>query len=258
MNLEKIMKKLKGKSAEIAVFCGSGLNGLIKLENSEKVPYKELGFEYAIVSGHDRFLEFGTFAGKKIVLASRFHYYEDGSPDDMYWLHKILERLGVKIIIATTAVGGINESYNPGDIVLIKDHINMSGTNPFVGKLPIEFVDMTNAYDKDLRSLVKKIAKNLKIDIHEGTHIQAIGPSYETPAEVRFFRAIGADTVSMSLVHGNICANHLGMKFVAFASITNKAVTENSLPISHEDVLRVSAVVAQKLGQIIAKLIEKI
>lgn len=257
MNLEKIMKKLKGKSAEIAVFCGSGLSGLVKLENSQKISYKDLGFEYAIISGHDRFLEFGTFKGKKIVVASRFHYYEDGSPDDMYWLHRVLQKLGVKTIIATTAVGGINLSYNPGDIVLIKDHINMSGTNPFVGKLPIEFVDMTNAYDKDLRNLALKVAKSLKIEIHEGTHIQAIGPSYETPAEVRFFRLIGGDTVSMSLVHGNICANHLGMKFVAFASITNKAVSENSKPISHEEVLRMSKIVVEKLGKIIAKLIEK-
>lgn len=258
MDLEKMMKKLKGKSAEIAVFCGSGLNGLIKLENSEKVSYLELGFEYAMISGHDRFLEFGTYAGKKLVLASRFHYYEDGSPDDMYYLHKVLQCLGVKTIIATTAVGGINQNYKPGDIVLVKDHINMSGTNPFVGKLPIEFVDMTNAYDASLRALVKKIAQSLKIDIYEGTHIQSIGPSYETPAEVKFFRAIGGDTVSMSLVHGNICANHLGMKFVGFASVTNKAVSENSKPISHEEVLKMSAVVAEKLGKIIAKLIEKI
>lgn len=258
MNLEKIMKKLKGKSAEIAVFCGSGLHGLIALENIEKVSYKDMGFEYAEISGHDRFLEFGEFQGKKVVIASRFHYYEDGSPNDMYWLHKVLQKLGVKTIIATTAVGAINESYEAGDIVLVKDHINMSGTNPFVGKLPIEFVDMTNAYDVGLRELVKKIAKSLRIRIHEGTHIQSIGPSYETPAEVKFFRIIGGDTVSMSLVHGNICANHLGMKFVAFASITNKASTEKSAPITHEEVLKNSLLVTEKLGKIIAKLIEKI
>lgn len=252
------MKKLKGFSAEVAVFCGSGLNDMIEFETSKKVSYKTLGFEYAKVEGHDRFLEFGTYKGKKIVLASRFHFYEDGSADDMYYLVHILKNLGVKTIIATTSAGALNIEYEVGDLVLIQDHINFSSTNPFVGKLPIKFVDMTNAYDKELRETAKSVAKKLKIKLREGVHVQTIGPSYETPAEVKFFRAIGGDTVSMSMAHGAISACHLGIKFVGLANVVNKAACENSQPITHAEVLRVSKNSAQNLGKIVLALIEKI
>lgn len=255
MNIKKALRILKNYNAEIAVFAGSGLKEIIKLENPKTVSYKALGFQFADISGHERCLEFGEFLGKKIVLASRFHYYEDGSSDDMYNLHLLLKALGVKTIISTTATGGINPDFQPGDIMLVKDHINFSSTNPFVGKLPVKFVDMTNAYTKHLREKVKDIAKKQRIKLYEGTHIQVIGPSYETPAEVKFFRMIGADTVSMSLVHGAILARHLDMEFVAFASVSNKAVEENSIPLTHEEVVKVSEKAAKKLAKIISKLI---
>ena len=258
MKIERMFKKLKGQSAEIAIFGGSGLEDLIKLENPVKITYKSVGFKFAEVAGHSRHFEFGTFKGKKIVLVSRFHFYESGSAENMWILYTLLHKLGVKSVIATTATGGINPEFKAGDIMLIKDHINLSGANPLIGHLPIEFVDMTNAYDKDLRDEVKKIAKSLKIKLQEGVHVQALGPTYETPAEVIFYRNIGGDSVSMSSAHGNICAKFYKMRFVAFASISNEAATYDSPEITHEEVLRISRQASQKLGKIIEKLIPKL
>ena len=258
MKIEKMFKKLKGHSAEIAIFGGSGLENLIKLENSVKISYKKVGFKFAEVAGHSRCFEFGTFNGKKIVLVSRFHFYENGSPENMYILYTLLHKLGVKTVIATTATGGVNPEFKSGDIMLIKDHINLSGASPLIGHLPIEFVDMTNAYDKDLREMVKKIAKSLKIKLQEGVHVQALGPTYETPAEVVFYQSIGGDSVSMSSAHGNICAKYYKMRFVAFASITNEAITYDSPEITHEEVLRISELACSRLNKIIEKLIPKL
>ena len=258
MKIEKMFKKLKGHTADIAIFGGSGLENLIKLENSVKITYKSVGFKFAEVAGHSRCFEFGTFNGKKIVLVSRFHLYENGSPENMWILYELLNKLGVKTVIATTATGGVNPEFKSGDIMLIKDHINLSGTNPLIGHLPIEFVDMTNAYDKDLRELVKKIARSLKIKLQEGVHIQTMGPTYETPAEVVFYQSIGGDSVSMSSAFGNICAKFHKMRFVAFASITNEAVTYDSPEITHEEVLRISELACSRLNKIIEKLIMKL
>ena len=135
---------------------------MIELENPVKVSYKSLGFEYANIGGHERNLVFGTLAEKKVVLATRFHFYEDGSTDDIFDLYEILANIGVKTVISTTAVGGLNPNFDAGDIMLIKDHINLSGSNPLIGRMPIKFVDMTNAYDKTLRETTKKIAKKFK------------------------------------------------------------------------------------------------
>lgn len=258
MDIKKALKKLKNHSAEIAIFSGSGFGKLVEIENRVCIDYKALGFDFAEISGHKRCLEFGEYKGKKVVLASRFHYYEDGSSNDMFDLMFILKELGVKTIISTTATGGLNPAFKPGDIMLIKDHINLSSTNPFVARLPVKFVDMTNTYDALLRETAKKIATSLRIKLHEGTHVQVLGPSYETPAEVKFYRLIGGDTVSMSLVHDAILARHMDMKFVAFASVSNKAVTEDSKPLSHEEVVQVAQKSAKKLQKIVTKLIEVI
>ena len=257
MNINKALKKLKGFSAEIAIFCGSGLLEMINLENSVCVDYKALGFDFENVYGHRRCLEFGTFAGKKVVVASRFHYYENASTDNLFGLFQILSKLGVTTVIATTSVGAINPDFDAGDIMLVKDHINFSGTNPLFGKKPLEFVDLSNSYNKTLRKQAQSIAKKYKIQLFDGVHLQAMGPTYETAAEVRFFRTIGADTVSMSLAHDSICAAYFDMKFVAFASIANKALQEGGMPLCHEDVVKVAQNTTAKLGKIISKLIEK-
>ena len=238
---------------------GKALQEVIEKFHPDRVIIEPSGVgKLSDVAGHSRHFEFGTFKGKKIVLVSRFHFYESGSAENMWILYTLLHKLGVKSVIATTATGGINPEFKAGDIMLIKDHINLSGENPLIGHLPIEFVDMTNAYDKDLRDEVKKIAKSLRIKLQEGVHVQALGPTYETPAEVIFYRNIGGDSVSMSSAHGNICAKFYKMRFVAFASISNEAATYDSPEITHEEVLRISRQASQKLGKIIEKLIPKL
>lgn len=246
--MEKLLEKFK---PEIAIFGGSGFQNLIELENKEIISYKDAGFQYNELKGHNRQFVFGEYKGKKVVVLSRFHYYESGSTENLFSLFEMLSKLGVKTVISTTAVGGINPKLKAGDIVLIKDHINLTGTNPLIAKQPVKFVDLTNAYDRDLRKVIIKISKSLKIKLYEGVHLQSCGPTYETPAEIKFYESIGADTVSMSMVFDNICANYFGMKFVGFAGVTNKASNENSQPLSHEEVLVESQKICEKLRKIV-------
>lgn len=254
MELKKLLGKFK---PEIAIFGGSGFQDLIELDNKKIISYKDAGFEYSELKGHNREFIFGEYKAKKVVVLSRFHYYESGSTDNLFSLFEILSKLGVKTVISTTAVGGINAKLKAGDIVLIKSHINLMGTNPLIAKQPVRFVDLTNAYDRDLRKKVMEIAKSLKISITEGVHLQSSGPTYETPAEIKFYESIGADTVSMSMVFDNICANYFNIKFIGFAGVSNRAVSENSQPICHEDVIKTSQKICVKLKKIIEKLIIK-
>lgn len=248
---EKIAKKLKNFNAEIGIILGSGYENLIELENVKVVDYKSLGFEFCEVKGHLRQFTFGEYKSKKIVLISRFHYYESGTTENIFLLFNVLSLIGVKTIFATTAVGGVNPDFKAGDMMLIKSHINLCGVNPLIAKQPVKFVDLSNAYDKDLRKLIIKTAKKLEIEICEGVHLQTSGPSYETPAEVDFYKKIGADTVSMSTALDCICARNFDIKFVALAGITNKAVSEKTGAISHDDVLEISRKICKKLSKIV-------
>jgi len=249
-NVEKL-EKVKKFKAKIALILGSGFDKLLFLENKFTVDYEELGLKYKKIEGHKREFVFGYFNKIPLVLASRVHYYESGDVKQIFEFYKTLHSFGVKTILATTAVGAINKKFKAGDIMLIKSHINMSGTNPLIGLQPVRFTDMGDAYNKDLRATLKQIAKEKRIKIWEGVHVQVSGPSYETPAEIVAFRNLGADTISMSTALDCISANYLGIRFIAFAGISNQAVTENSLPISHNEVVRIANIVSEKLKIII-------
>ena len=249
--VKKVVEKLKKHKPLIAIFRGSGFDDIITLENPTIYSYKSLGFKYPEIKGHERQFEFGTYKGVEVVVASRFHYYEFGNTDLLYNLFNILAGIGVKTIIATTAVGGINTKFDKGDIMLLKSHINFAGYNPLIARLPIEFVDLTNAYDKKLRDIIKASAKKLEIELFEGVHLQACGPTYETPAEVVAYRKLGADTVSMSTAFDNICARKFNMKFVCFAGISNKAVTLDSETLTHEEVVEACKNMSVKVKKII-------
>ncbi|MBR4406693.1 MAG: purine-nucleoside phosphorylase [Clostridia bacterium] len=256
--VNKVVSKLKKHKPLIAVFQGSGFENIITLENPSVYTYKSLGFKYHEIKGHERQFVFGTYKGVEVVVASRFHYYEFGNCDLLYNLFNILAKLGVKTVIATTAVGGINTKFDKGDIMLLKSHINYAGYNPLIGRTPIEFVDLTNAYDKKLRDIAKASAKKLEIELFEGVHLQACGPTYETPAEVVAYRKMGADTVSMSTAFDNICARKFNMKFVCFAGISNKAVTIDSEELSHEEVVEACRNMSVKVKKIIEHSFAKI
>lgn len=258
MSISSMLNVLKGCKAEIAIFGGSGLHDLIDLKNKKTISYKDVGFKYVEIEGHNREFIFGTFNGKKIVQVSRFHLYESGSNENILILFEILNKLGVKIVITTTATGAINPNYKAGEVMLIKDHINLSGTTPLVGHSPLKFINMTDAYDISFRKKVKQIAKKHKIKIHEGVHIQVPGPAYESPAEIRAYRNLGADSVSMSNAYATILARYFDMKCLSFASITNKAATYNGKKISHEEVLEISKIVCHKLKIIIHEFIKSL
>lgn len=256
-NDEKFEKIKKFKS-KVALILGSGFDKLLFLENKFTVDYEELGLKYKKIEGHKREFVFGYFNKIPVVLASRVHYYESGDVKQVLEFYKTLHSFGVKTILATTAVGGINKKFKAGDIMLIKSHINMSGTNPLIGLQPVRFTDLSDAYSKDLRAVIKQIAKEKRMKIWEGVHVQVSGPSYETPAEIVAFRNLGADTISMSTALDCICANYLGIRFVAFAGISNQAVTENSLPLSHNEVVRIANIVSEKLKIIIKELLNNL
>ena len=256
--IEEYLKNLKGKKADIAIFAGSGFENLIELEKKVSVSYKKIGFDFKEIKGHKRELVFGTKYGKKIVLASRFHLYEDGATDNLFDLFKVLSSLGVKTVISTTATGGIRKGFKEGDLMIIKDHINLSGTNPLIAIKPIEFVDLTNAYDDEYRKICLNIAKKNKIKLFEGVHLQTMGPTYETPAEVNYYRAIGADTVSMSMAFDCICSNYFKMRFLAFAGVSNKAVEEDGEALTHEEVVKTMRSITGKLNVIIDKFLQTV
>ena len=251
---KNILKKLKKYNPKIAVILGSGFNNNLFLEDKVEFDYSKLGINCQQILGHERKLIVGKHKGISTVIASRVHYYENGETSSILQLYKLFKEIGIEIVVATTATGGINNELEAGDLMLIKSHINLTGTNPLISQKPITFVDLSNAYNKKLRDLSLKTAKKLKIPLFEGIHIQTSGPSYETFGEVIAFRKMGADTVSMSMALDAICACAVGLKFLAFAGVTNKAVTEDSQPLNHEEVLKIASNISQNFFKIIDNL----
>jgi purine-nucleoside phosphorylase len=228
----------------IAVVLGSGL-GAFAGEISERIeaPYAEIpGWPPSTAVGHAGKLVFGRLEGVEIaVMAGRAHLYEGYTPAQVTFGVRTLGALGVKGFVFTNAAGGINLSYSQGALVLISDHINLQGVNPLVGpnddSLGPRFPDMSDAYSKSWRAAAKAVAAELGISLPEGVYAAMLGPSYETPAEIRYLRAIGADLVGMSTVPEVIAANHMGLKCLAVSCVTNMAAGILDQKISHEEVL---------------------
>jgi purine-nucleoside phosphorylase len=223
---------------------GSGL-GAFAGEISERIeaPYAEIpGWPPSTAVGHAGKLVFGRLEGVEIaVMAGRAHLYEGYTPAQVTFGVRTLGALGVKGFVFTNAAGGINLSYSQGALVLISDHINLQGVNPLVGpnddSLGPRFPDMSDAYSKSWRAAAKAVAAELGISLPEGVYAAMLGPSYETPAEIRYLRAIGADLVGMSTVPEVIAANHMGLKCLAVSCVTNMAAGILDQKISHEEVL---------------------
>lgn len=218
------------EAPEVGIVLGSGLNSYAdRIEDAIRIPYSEIiGFAVTKVSGHYGELIFGTHEGKKIaILAGRFHYYEGHPIERVVFPYRVLIRLGIKRLIITNASGCINRNYNAGDLMLISDHINLSGTNPLIGEnlseLGPRFPDMSDVYDKNLRIALKAEAEKKGIDLREGVYAGLSGPSFETPAEIRFLEKIGADAVGMSTVPEAIVAKHAGLEIVGISCLSNMA-----------------------------------
>jgi len=228
----------------VGVVLGSGLGAFVdELSDRIEIPYARIpGWPASTAIGHAGKLAFGKIDGLEVaVMAGRSHLYEGYSPAQVSMGVRVLHRLSVRSIVFTNAAGGINLSYSQGTLVLISDHINLQGSNPLMGpnndSVGPRFPDMTDAYSAACRAVAHKVADELEIPLSEGVYAAVTGPSYETPAEIRYLRTIGADLVGMSTVPEVIVANHLGMRVLAISCVTNMAAGILPQKINHEEVL---------------------
>lgn len=249
----------------IGVVLGSGLGAFADtLEGRVETPYSAIpGWPVSTAVGHAGKLVEGRIESTEvIVLAGRAHLYEGYSSQQVTFGISELYRRGVKSIVLTNAAGGINEKYRPGDLVLISDHINLLGTNPLTGPnddlLGPRFPDMTEAYSKEYREIAKRAGHELGIVLAEGVYAATPGPSYETPAEIRYMRTIGADLVGMSTVPEAIVANHRGMKVLAISCVTNAAAGILPQKLVHEEVLEAGARVQDTLIKLLRAVVPKL
>lgn len=262
---EYIKDKINGFKPTVGVVLGSGLGEVFSQYKPEAiVEYSEIPqFPTATVSGHKgRFLFFNLNGKNVMVMQGRVHFYEGYSISQAVLPIAVMKILGVQSLILTNASGGINPSFNPGDIMVITDHISSFVPSPLIGKNNDEygtrFPDMSNVYNSELADIIYKIADEMDIRLKKGVYVQATGPNYETPAEVRMFGILGADAVGMSTVCEAMAANYLGMSICGFSLVTNKAVGLTSKPLNHKEVERVAGISAQKLGILIPELIARI
>lgn len=195
-------------------------------------------------------------------MQGRFHFYEGYNMDMVTFPVRVMKLLGVEKLVVTNAAGGVNEAFKPGDLMIITDHINNMGTNPLIGandeRFGPRFPDMSEAYSKSLRMKAKEVAADLELKLKEGVYVGNTGPTYETPAEIRFARAIGGDAVGMSTVPEVIVAGHCGMEVLGISCITNMAAGILDQPLSHEEVIETTELVKVSFKSFIKQIVEKI
>jgi purine-nucleoside phosphorylase len=242
----------------VALILGSGLGGLADLvENPVTVPYEEIpGFPPVTVTGHRGRLVAGRLGGKAVVVfQGRFHMYEGHDPAAVVRPVRTAMALGARTLIVTCAAGAVNPGLPPGTLMLISDHLNLTGRNPLVGSVrqgEHRFPDLTDAYDPELRTLARQVAKRVGIHLAEGVYAAVLGPSYETPAEVQMIRTLGGDAVGMSTVPEVVVARAGGVRVLGVALITNAAAGVGRGALDHQDVLDTAARGAQGFQQLIA------
>jgi purine-nucleoside phosphorylase len=247
------------------VVLGSGLGAFAEtLANRVETPYSKIpGWPQSTAAGHAGMLVEGRIGDAKvIVLAGRAHLYEGYTAQQVTFGIRELARRGVRSVILTNAAGAVNISYKPGDLVLISDHINLLGANPLIGpnddSLGPRFPDMSEAYSREYREIAKRVGAKLGVALNEGVYAAVPGPSYETPAEIRYLRAIGADLVGMSTVPETIAANHAGIKVLGISCVTNMAAGILPQKLTHTEVMetgeRVRGTLVKLLNAVIAEL----
>ncbi|MEM8570509.1 MAG: purine-nucleoside phosphorylase [Pseudomonadota bacterium] len=238
MDAADVVRKRAGtESIELALILGSGLGHLTQAVDGISIPYDELpGFPVAAVSGHVSQLAVGQLEGVRIaILGGRAHYYEHGNPAEMRTAIETMKKLGADALLLTNAAGSLRGDVRPGDLMLLTDHINFAGTNPLIGEpTDSRFVNMTQAYDPELRSRLLAAAAQSGIALPTGVYAWYSGPSFETPAEIRVLERLGADAVGMSTVPEVILARYFGLKTAAISVITNMGAGLSEEAISHE------------------------
>jgi len=262
--LDYINSKTNNLNVDVAIILGSGLGCFCDDLEGIRLKYNEIPhFGESSVAGHKGELLFCEIKGKKaVIMQGRFHFYEGNSLQSATYPIKIFKKLGVKTLFITNAAGATHKELNVGDIMLINDHINFMGTNPLIGKndetLGERFPDMSDCYTKDLQNLAKSCASELNIDLKEGVYLATTGPSYETAAEIRAFKILGADVVGMSSVPEAIVSNYLKMQTVAFSTVTNYATGVSENKPNHQEVIEIGKIASEKLSKLIRLMIEKI
>ncbi|WP_374763516.1 purine-nucleoside phosphorylase [Yunchengibacter salinarum] len=260
-----IRQKVSGPVPGLAMVLGSGLNALADaLEDTTIIRYDELpGFPQPTVHGHSGRMVIGTLDGSPVIfMQGRAHAYEGHSEDKLVFGVRVLWALGVKTLVLTNASGSLDEAAGPGSLMAISDHINFSGVNPLVGpnddRIGPRFADMTNAWDPDLLATMKACAEAEGITLHEGVYLQAKGPNFETPAEIRAFRTLGANAVGMSTVPECLAARHAGMKVAGVASITNYAAGMTGNELTHDETMEYGAKAAVHLEKLLKAFVKKV
>lgn len=247
---------------EVGLILGSGLGILADLiENGVTIAYSDIPhFPQSTVEGHAGELLIGEIKGRPVVMMKgRFHMYEGYGPEVTAFPVRVMKALGVTSLLVTNAAGGINTSYQPGDLMLISDHLNLTGRNPLTGandnKLGPRFPDMSTAYSPRLRSLAKELAEARQIPVQEGVYVGLLGPNYETPAEIRMLRTLGGDAVGMSTVSEVIVASHAGIEVLGMSCISNMAAGILDQPLSHDEVMETTERVKEKFLGLVLEVI---
>ncbi len=260
-HLAEIIRSRVRQKPRIGIILGTGLGGLAEtVQPATIIPYQELpDWPASTVVGHPGRLVSGELEGQSVlVMQGRIHYYEGYSMAQVTMPVRVMQCLGIEILIVTNAAGAINPDYLPGDVMLISDHLNltgMTGLNPLIGpnleEFGPRFPDMSQAYDRELSALARKVAAENGIQLHAGIYVGLSGPSFETPADLRFLRLAGADAVGMSTVPEVTVACHGGSRVLGFSGISNKANLDGNTATSHEEVLEAGRVLTPKLETII-------
>lgn len=249
--------------AKVGIILGSGLGSIAEqLTNVKTIPYQAIpGLHAGAVAGHASLLVMGELNGVPVVcLKGRLHLYEGASYESIRTFVRIVRQLGAETLIVTAAAGSLREDVGPGEMLLLNDHINFQPGNPLAGvndeSVGPRFVSMENAYDEGLRDMMLAAAERLGFDLPEGVYISVLGPSFETPAEIRAFRTLGADAVGMSVVSEVIIARHCGLRVAALAAITNFAAGMSTEKITHEGTLHYGELAARKLIKLIPEFVK--
>lgn len=260
-----IRKYAPSFNAKVGIILGSGLGSIAdQLVNPITIPYQAIpGIHAGGVSGHASLLVMGYLNDVPVVcLKGRLHLYEGVSSDSLITFVRMIKQLGATTLITTGAAGSLREEVGPGEIMVINDHLNFLPMNPLLGpndeSIGPRFVSLENAYDDNLREMLFSVGKRLSIELHEGIYISVLGPSFETPAEIRAYKMLGADAVGMSVVPEVIIARHCGMKVVGITAISNLAVGLSKEKVTHDVTLQFGELAARKLVKLIPEFVKEV
>ncbi len=266
--IKEAVQSIKNNSSiepEVGIILGSGLGSFAeKIENQVVIPYTEIPhFHGTSIEGHAGKMILGSFRGISIAcLQGRFHFYEGYPMEDVVFPTRMICGLGIQTLILTNAAGGVNTRFRPGDLMVIEDHLNLMGDNPLRGSqvahLGPRFPDLSEAYSKTCVEALINSAKETGLLLHRGVYAGLLGPTYETPAEIKMLRTLGADAVGMSTVPESIAANHLGVRVAGISCITNLAAGLSTQKLTHQEVMETSKMSAKKLTELLENAIPKL